>query len=153
MNKELGSNQKKIVYWVLGIILGVVLIYFLVSSLFSPGDSEAIAKSKLIGEWDWGKRGYFVITDNEIYLYKDSSKSKSNVFYGTYTAKDGIPAYADGTKDGMKVFSNYIGGFVDGEKFVMSTPEREYAFEPNSDGTYTITDVLSNATGVASKVK
>ncbi len=117
--------------------------------------SEKIAKSKLIGEWDWGISGYFVIENNSIYLYKDSSKSMDNVFYGTYTASDKIPTYAAGYVEGMTLIMTVEKYNVDGieQKIDGNSNQLEFAFSPNADGTYTIKNMNTYSSNTATKIK
>lgn len=48
-------------------------------------ENEAKAREFLVGEWDLIDRGYLVIMEDSTYeWYKDSSKDKNNMHYGTY---------------------------------------------------------------------
>ena len=118
-------------------------------------EKEVSAKEKLLGEWDWGNLGYFVFTkDNELYLYKDSSKSKDNVVIGTYSASNGIQTNAAGMKDGITVIASYEEFYLDGTKQAsMKSPKRQYAFELKSDGSYYVTDLATYSSGAANKIK
>jgi len=118
-------------------------------------EKEVSAKEKLLGEWDWGRYGYFVFTeDNELYLYKDSSKSMDNVVVGTYTASNGIQTNAAGMKDGVTVIASYEEFYLDGVKQEgMQSPKRQYAFELKSDGSYYVTDLYSYSGGSVIKIK
>ena len=111
------------------------------------------AKDQLVGEWDWGKLGYFVITQDMIYLYQDSSKSMNNVHYGSYSSSDSIPNVGYGKIDGLYVIVNYTSSYIDGVSTPMKTSEREYTFVKYSDGLYKINDLVSGASDYAKKVK
>jgi hypothetical protein len=116
---------------------------------------EVSAKDKLLGEWDWGKLGYFVFTeDNELYLYKDSSKSMDNVVVGTYTASNGIQTNAAGMKEGITIIASYEDFYLDGVKQdSMKSPKRQYVFELKSDGSYYATDLATYSSGALKKIK
>lgn len=118
-------------------------------------ESEKKAKEKLIGEWDWGISGYFVIENDKIYLYKDSSKSMDNVFYGTYTADDKVATYAAGYTEGMHVIMTVEKYYFDGEERDLNSNSNklEFVFVPNNDGTYMIKNMVSYQYNTATKVK
>lgn len=116
-------------------------------------ESEKKAKENLIGEWDWGTSGYFVIEDEKIYLYKDSTKDLANVFIGTYNAKDKIATNAAGYVDGMYILFTIDEYYVEGNKVELSANQMEFAFTPNQNGTYTVDNLNSYNTGIATKVK
>ena len=115
--------------------------------------TEEEAKKTLIGEWDWGISGYFVITNNEIYLYKDSTKSMSNVMTGTYIADNKIPTNAQGYAEGIHMIFTINKVYVDGIDQKANSFKREYIFSKNVDGTYTIWNLTSDFYGVATKIK
>lgn len=115
--------------------------------------AEKNAKAKLIGEWDWGISGYFVIENDKIYVYKDSSKSLDNVFYGTYTADDKIATYGTGYAEGMYVVMTVEKYYVDGKEITIKNNKIDFAFSPNNDGTYTIKNMSTYNSNIATKVK
>lgn len=115
--------------------------------------AEKDAKSKLTGEWDWGISGYFVIDQNTMYLYKDSSKDMNNVFYGTYTADNKVATAAAGYVDGLYAHLTVTNFNLDGEAQDTTNMEMEFVFIPNNDGTYTIENLVSQTYGTATKVK
>lgn len=121
----------------------------------SQEEAEKNAKAKLIGEWDWGISGYFVIENDKIYLYKDSSKSMDNVFYGTYKADDKIATYAAGYAEGMFVTMTVEKYIMNGEEVKLNSGSNqiEFAFSPNGDGTYTIKNMNTYSSNKATKVK
>ena len=117
-------------------------------------NGEKEAKKVLVGEWDWGISGYFVFDNSgKVYLYKDSSKSMSNVAYGTYTADNKIATYASGYADGIYVVMTVDAFIIDGEKQSLSNNKIEYAFTKNNDGTYTIKNITTGSSNTAKKVK
>ncbi len=118
-------------------------------------ESEKKAKEKLIGEWDWGVSGYFVIDDDKVYLFKDSSKSMENVFYGTYTADDKVATYATGYTEGMHIIMTIEKYYYDGEEVEINNNSNklEFVFVPNKDGTYMIKNMVSYQSNTATKVK
>ena len=114
---------------------------------------EEEAKKTLVGEWDWRISGYFVITNNEAYLYKDSTKSMNNVMIGTYTADNKIPTNAKGYVEGIHMIFTINKVYMDGTNQKANTFSREYTFTKNTDGTYTIWNLSSDFSGVAKKVR
>ncbi|MBR2828831.1 MAG: hypothetical protein IKE70_06340, partial [Bacilli bacterium] len=114
---------------------------------------EEEAKKTLIGEWDWGISGYFVITNNKIYLYKDSTKNMNNVMIGNYTANNKIPTNTKGYVDGIHVIFTIDKVYMDGIDQNAKPFDREYTFTKNTDGTYTIWNITSDFSEVAKKIK
>ncbi len=115
--------------------------------------SEQNGKEQLIGEWGWGRQGYFVIDNTNLYLYSDSSKDENNVIYGTYKAFDKIPVNGAGYIDGLfLVFT--IDKCYDGGKEVDNYIYK-YVFEitANEDGSYNIENTTTGATGKAKKTE
>ena len=116
--------------------------------------SEEEAKDKLIGEWDWGSQGYFVIDENMIYLYKDSSKDINNLIYGTYKADNKIMTYGAGYADGIYVLMTIKDFYIDGERLNDATGSQfEFAFIEGADGTYIIKNINTGASGIAEKIR
>ena len=90
-------------------------------------------KQKLLGEWNCGEAGYLVVNDdNTYYLFRDSSKSMDNVFYGTYECSTGIPTAAAGYAEGISFIGNIELAVLDGETIAMNEGSKlMYAFSPN----------------------
>lgn len=116
-------------------------------------DGEEDAKKILIGEWNWGKKGYFVFTKDKVYLYKDSSKSKKNVLYGTYTADNKIATNANGYVKGIHIIFTVDKCYVDGKDTKLVDNKAEYTFTKNSNGTYIIRNLSAGTYGTAKKIK
>lgn len=117
--------------------------------------SSKDAKSKLVGEWDLGKKGYLVIEDkdNKFYLYKDSSKSMDNVYFGTYNCDNKIKTYAAGYADGLYLELTIDEVYMDGKKTEAKNNRVDYAFTPSNNGTYQVKDMVTYDIFTAKKVK
>lgn len=117
--------------------------------------SSKDAKLKLVGEWDLGKKGYLVIEDkdNKFYLYKDSSKSMDNVYFGTYNCDNKIKTYAAGYADGLYLELTIDEVYMDGKKTEAKNNRVDYAFTPSNNGTYQVKDMVTYDIFTAKKVK
>lgn len=114
--------------------------------------SEKIAKEKLIGEWEWKNNGYFVIDEEKLYYFMDSSKDMNNVRYGTYEATDKVATYGSGYINGMTVIVDYEKSVMDGE-VIGTSGKGEFVFIENADGSYSIQNMVTSGKGPITKVK
>ena len=117
-----------------------------------PNENDIKAQEQLSGEWEWGKSGYFVFDDTNIYLYENSTKDSNNVVVGFYTVTNGVTKNGE-TKEGMTVHAHFDKFTLDGVDQTINSPDREYLFIKNSDGTYTIVDELADNQEAGKKVK
>ena len=79
-------------------------------------EGAEIAKSKLVGEWDWDDAGYAVINeDDTYYIYKDSSKGSDNVIHGTYECSNKVATNAAGYEEGITLIITLVSAVADGE--------------------------------------
>jgi len=120
---------------------------------------EEDAKKELLGEWDLGNNGYYVIKPNIIRYYKDNTKSLDNVQTGTYIAKkatcrkveNGYPV--SGYVDCIRLTARYSENILGGYSIAVKDELHEYEFMPNEDGTYYINDLSGIGSGITSKIK
>lgn len=112
-------------------------------------------KQQLLGEWDCGKTGYFIINaDHTYYFYQDSSKSSDNVVYGTYEVSDGIATYAAGYTEGITFTATIRKATADGVDQPTAVNSRiVYALAPDGTGNFTGTNLNTYSTFEMIRVK
>ncbi len=117
--------------------------------------TEIAAQNEVIGEWDLGNMGYYVITPKLFYYFKDRNKNLSDVQSGTYIAKktrcrgveNGYPTdeYVDCVRLDVK--------FSIGTYKVRSSSINNFEFIPTKNGNYYISAFNGPSSGEAVKVK
>ena len=126
------------------------------SASLPPKETNTLSvKQQILGEWDCGKTGYFIInTDNTYYFYKDSSKSSDNVVYGTYEATDGIATYAAGYAEGITFTATIRKTTIDGiNQPAAVNSQIAYVLVPDGTGNFTGNNLNTGGTFEMIRVK
>lgn len=98
--------------------------------------NEAKAKDFLVGEWDLNGRGYLVINDDNTYQwYKDNTKDKSNMHYGTFGADVENATLSLNEGDGIYLAIFPEGLVFDGVDEESSTYKIDYIISFDNNGT------------------
>ncbi len=118
------------------------------TSEVNNNDNEAKAHEFLVGEWDAAERGYLVLKEDGTYeWYKDSTKDKSNMHYGTYGCdiENAVMSLKEG--DGLYLVLFPDGLIVNGSKEEMTTYKMDFiiSFEKDENGSYPMVNMSSYA--------
>ncbi len=110
--------------------------------------NEAKAHAFLVGEWDVADRGYLVLKEDGTYeWYKDNTKDKSNMHYGTYgcDVENAVMSLKEG--DGIYLVLFPEGLSVNGSQEEMSTYKMDYiiSFDKNEEEGYQMVNMSSYA--------
>lgn len=112
----------------------------------SNDQNEAKAHEFLVGEWDVAESGYLVFKENGSYeWYKDSTKDKSNMHYGTYgcDVENAVMSLKEG--DGIYLVLFPEGLTVSGSMEEMTTYKMDYiiSFDKKEDEGYQMVNMSS----------
>jgi hypothetical protein len=108
--------------------------------------NEAKAHSFLVGEWDVADSGYLVLKEDGTYeWYKDSSKDKGNMHYGTYGCDIENAVMSLKVGDGIYLALFPDGLTVNGSPEEMTTYKMDYiiSFDQKEEEGYQMVNMSS----------